>query len=79
METLIAAMCALFVPGSGIARCLRYLLLHPGTTRKDELKRALRAGALCMVVKAKGVKEYVIACQSLLLIFTAFLQLVVDF
>ena len=42
---------ALFIPGFGIVRVMRRLLAFPILERKDHVRRAMRAGALCMVVK----------------------------
>ncbi|KAK1988829.1 hypothetical protein LZ30DRAFT_744785 [Colletotrichum cereale] len=50
LETCFAVTTALFLPSTGSLRAARWLLVHAGTVRRDELSRATRAGALCMVV-----------------------------
>lgn len=50
-ETFMDVVSALFVPGFGALRTLRYLILHPATVRDDDLRRAAAAGALCMVIR----------------------------
>ncbi|OLN98028.1 hypothetical protein CCHL11_06840 [Colletotrichum chlorophyti] len=50
LETCFTVTTALFLPSTGSLRAARWLLSHAGTVRRDELSRAVRAGALCMVV-----------------------------
>ncbi|KAF4806627.1 hypothetical protein CGCSCA5_v014226 [Colletotrichum siamense] len=50
LETCFTVITALFLPSTGSLRAARWLLSHAGTVRRDELSRATRAGALCMVV-----------------------------
>ncbi|KAI3556926.1 hypothetical protein CABS01_09867 [Colletotrichum abscissum] len=50
LETCFTVLTALFLPSTGSLRAARWLLSHAGTVRRDELSRAIRAGALCMVV-----------------------------
>lgn len=42
---------ALVLPGAGVSRAVRAISRHAITERKNPLKRAARAGALCMVLK----------------------------
>lgn len=44
---------ALFFPTSGIIRAVSAIIRHARITRKDELRAAARAGALCMVVRSR--------------------------
>lgn len=48
-ETVTSISCALFAPGSGALRTLRYFELLP-VFKRNRLKRAVAAGAVCMVV-----------------------------
>ncbi|TQN74048.1 hypothetical protein CSHISOI_01376 [Colletotrichum shisoi] len=50
LETCFTVITALFLPSTGSLRAARWLLSHAGTVRRDELSRATRAGALCMIV-----------------------------
>lgn len=50
-ETVTGIIAALFAPGSGALRTLRYFIVRPVAIRGDELQRAAAAGALCMVVR----------------------------
>lgn len=50
-ETLLAILWALFTPASGLRRALKVIRRRPALTRHDALQQAVRAGALCMVVK----------------------------
>ena len=45
---------ALFFPVAGVHRALDSIMRHARFTSKDELQQALRAGALCMVVRNKN-------------------------
>ena len=47
---------ALFFPTSGIMRAVSAIIRHARITRKNELQVALRAGALCMVVRSRHWK-----------------------
>lgn len=49
IETVFVILSALFLPGSGIMRALRAIRARSGF-EPDLLRRAARAGALCMVV-----------------------------
>jgi hypothetical protein len=48
-ESIAWALAALLLPASGVLRVVRLLFIRPGAER-DPLRRAARAGALCMVV-----------------------------
>ena len=50
-DTLMIMISALFYPTSGVNRGLIALYQHAATVR-DPLRRAARAGALCMVVRS---------------------------
>jgi len=49
-ESIAYSLAALLLPASGILRVVRLFFLRPGMVR-DPLRRAARAGALCMVLK----------------------------
>ncbi|GAB1314461.1 hypothetical protein MFIFM68171_04671 [Madurella fahalii] len=49
-EMTFAVLNALFVPGFGVSRAMRRLVLRPALRRKRHFDCALAAGALCMVV-----------------------------
>ena len=53
-ETVFAVLNALFIPGFGVLRAVRRLMLRPGLRRKVPLDCASAAGALCMVVTDPG-------------------------
>jgi hypothetical protein len=53
-ETTRAVLHALFLPGAGVSRALSALARHARLYRKDALEQALKAEALCMVVKDMG-------------------------
>lgn len=50
-ETIFVVLAALLLPGSGVLRAVRAIYRH-SMTESDPLKRAIRAGALCMVVRS---------------------------
>ncbi|UKZ70775.1 uncharacterized protein TrAtP1_011744 [Trichoderma atroviride] len=50
-STGLYILLALTLPGAGVSRAIRAILRHAVTERKNPLKRAARAGALCMVLK----------------------------
>jgi len=50
METIFVVLGALLLPGSGVTRAIEAIRRH-SRTEPDPLKRAVRAGALCMVVR----------------------------
>lgn len=50
-STGLCILLALTLPGTGVARAIRAIWNHAATERKNPLKRAARAGALCMVLK----------------------------
>ncbi|KAI8632846.1 hypothetical protein F5Y19DRAFT_419176 [Xylariaceae sp. FL1651] len=50
-ETIFVVLAALLLPGSGITRAIDAIRRH-SILESDPLRRAVRAGALCMVVKA---------------------------
>lgn len=52
LETVYWTLTALFLPAAGMLRVLPLLIRRPGMVRKDPLRRAVLAGALCTVVKA---------------------------
>ena len=49
-EVVLAVLNALFIPGFGVLRAVRRLMLRPGLRRRVPLECANAAGALCMVV-----------------------------
>jgi hypothetical protein len=49
-EIVFAVLNALFIPGFGVLRAIRRLMLRPRLRRKTPLECANAAGALCMVV-----------------------------
>jgi len=51
IETVYWSITALFLPGAGLVRTLPFLIRRPGLVRKDPLRRAALAGALCTVIK----------------------------
>jgi hypothetical protein len=54
-EWIIAIIWALFVPSSGVTRALDSIFRHSRLLRKeDDLQRAVRAGAICMVCRSKN-------------------------
>lgn len=57
-ETLYAVVSALFVPGVGVLTAVWRLRTHAATTRKDQLRRAAKAGALVMVAKQKHFPQF---------------------
>jgi hypothetical protein len=52
-ESISYSVAALMLPASGVLRVVRLLFLRPGL-QSDPLRRAARAGALCMVLKRPG-------------------------
>ena len=50
-ETILTMFLSLLLPGCGIAAAMKALTFGARFYSKDPLKQALRAGALCMVVK----------------------------
>ena len=54
IELGIAVLLALLFPSSGIIRALDSIFRHSRFRNSNELRRAARAGALCMVVRAPG-------------------------
>lgn len=50
-ETFEAFTNALLIPTSGIVRALVTIWRHAGTVKNDQLRRAAKAGALCIVAK----------------------------
>lgn len=52
----MSGICAFFVPGTGVIRSLRWVFSHP-ITASSALDEALRAGAICMVVKKKNAGQ----------------------
>jgi len=57
LETSAAVIAALFIPTSGVMRATKVIIRRAGLVKNDPLRRAARAGALCMVVKALKTKE----------------------
>lgn len=55
-ERAFIVMSALLLPGSGIARAVEAIVLH-ARTAKHPLKRAARAGALCMIAEAPEPRQ----------------------
>ncbi|KAF3765780.1 hypothetical protein M406DRAFT_329645 [Cryphonectria parasitica EP155] len=56
IETIIDTTNALFIPGSGMVRAVRLLIFSVDWTRnRSPLRRAAKAGALCMVVKRRHI------------------------
>lgn len=55
-ETLLTALMAFFFPCSGVVRAVRFIWWHASTER-DALRRAARAGALCMVVRDSSSRK----------------------
>ncbi|KAK3370359.1 hypothetical protein B0H63DRAFT_315143 [Podospora didyma] len=55
-ETIMVLISALFLPSSGVARAIDVILSHP-ITFKDPLQRAMRANALCMVVRDEHINS----------------------
>ncbi|KAK4450922.1 hypothetical protein QBC34DRAFT_447894 [Podospora aff. communis PSN243] len=49
--SICAVLLALILPGSAVARAVTVILRRAATESKDPLKRAARAGALCIVLK----------------------------
>ena len=59
LEIAYSVLNALFVPGFGAARTVRYFLLRPGLKHKrSPLECAIRAGALCMVVHEDVIDSF---------------------
>ncbi len=54
-EVVFAVLNALFIPGSGVLRATRRLMLRPGLRRRVPLECASAAGALCMVVSEESL------------------------
>lgn len=54
LEIAFAVLNALFIPGFGVTRAIRRLVVRPGLRRKRPLDCAAAAGALCMVVSMEG-------------------------
>jgi len=60
LEIVFAVLNALFIPGFGVTRAIRRLVIRPGlryrdkTAKKRPLGRAVAAGALCMVVRREA-------------------------
>ncbi|KAH7138254.1 hypothetical protein B0J11DRAFT_10868 [Dendryphion nanum] len=52
-ETIMSGIWAFFVPGTGAIRSLRWIFSH-AITASGAFQEALRAGAVCMVVKKKN-------------------------
>jgi hypothetical protein len=50
-ELLVAVILALFFPSSGVIRALDSILRHSRLRETNEVQRAAKAGALCMVVR----------------------------
>lgn len=55
-ERIMSGICAFFVPGTGAIRSLRWVFSHP-ITASSALEEALRAGAICMVVKKNNAGQ----------------------
>lgn len=53
-EVIFAVLNALFIPGFGVSRAMRRLVLRPALRRKRSLECAVAAGAICMVVSDKA-------------------------
>ena len=58
LEVFFAVLNALFIPGFGILRAVRRLMLRPGLRRRGPLARANAAGALCMVVSDRSFRRH---------------------
>jgi hypothetical protein len=56
IETLEVTCFALLLPISGLARALETIMTH-AVTEKDQIKRAARAEALCMVVRVSNTSN----------------------
>lgn len=57
-EGLVDMANALFIPGSGALRVMRFLILHTSFQRQTtSLRKASKAGALCMVVTSMGIDQ----------------------
>ncbi len=52
LSSLLSATWALFFPSSGVIRAMSSLIRHARFTGGNELQNAIRAGALCMVVRS---------------------------
>ncbi|KAL2855641.1 hypothetical protein BJX68DRAFT_263997 [Aspergillus pseudodeflectus] len=52
-ETFLIAIAALLVPLSGIIRAIDVFFQHPSFRKRDPLRLAASAAALCMVVRVK--------------------------
>ena len=50
-EIGLSSILSLFFPVAGVLRALDSIMRHARFTSKDELQQALRAGALCMVIR----------------------------
>jgi len=61
----VAVVMALLIPSSGILRALAALFRHSCFSHGDELQKAARAGALCMVTETpSGSREIEIWSES---------------
>lgn len=52
IEFSVAVVLALFFPSSGVIRALDSIFRHSRISKYDDLQRAARAGALCMVCRS---------------------------
>lgn len=64
MYSIYVILAALLLPGSGIMRAMDVIRRHPRFT-SDPIKRALRAGALCMVVRCEPTQKVIADPRSL--------------
>ncbi|KAK8131602.1 hypothetical protein PG984_008040 [Apiospora sp. TS-2023a] len=53
VETMFATVTAFFIPGFGVLKVIKRIFVHSATIRHDDLRRAVRSGALAAVWKTK--------------------------
>ncbi|KAE8349996.1 hypothetical protein BDV28DRAFT_151346 [Aspergillus coremiiformis] len=58
-ETFLAILLALLIPGSGVSRAVDAIRRH-SIFERDAVRRAIRAGALCMIVREASYQEQTI-------------------
>jgi hypothetical protein len=57
VEVCFVTVNALFVPGSGALAAITRLIKHAAWSRTNEICKAAKAGALCMVVKKESLPQ----------------------
>jgi hypothetical protein len=57
LEKIIGTANALFIPASGALRAIRIIIIRSTIHRRDPLRTAARAGALCMVVSQRSIEH----------------------